>query len=153
MHITLAVIGKARPNALTSQLFDAYVKRLPWTVQLRELEEKKPLPVAQRKAREAELLLDACAGAQRIVALDERGKDLSSAALAQHIGDWQQAGDSRIAFLIGGQDGLDASIRQRADLVLSFGKLTWPHMLVRPLLAEQLYRSFTILTNHPYHRE
>lgn len=153
MHVTLAVIGKAKASALTSQLFDEYIKRLPWTVTVRELEEKKPLPVEQRKQREAELLLDACAGANRLIALDERGKDLTSPALAQKIGDWQQGGDSHFAFVIGGQDGLDASIRQKADLVLGFGKLTWPHMLVRPLLAEQLYRVHTILTNHPYHRE
>lgn len=152
MHITIAAIGKARGNTPYSQLYDEYTKRLPWVVTLRELEEKKPLPIDQRKAREAELLLDACADAHRIIALDERGKDMTSPALAQRIGDWQQGGDSRIAFVIGGQDGLDARVRDRADLVLSFGSLTWPHMLVRPLLAEQLYRVYTILTNHPYHR-
>lgn len=153
MHITIAAIGKAKNNTLYSKLYDEYIKRLPWTVSLREMEEKKPLPAAQRKTREAELLLEACADAHRIIALDERGKDMTSPALAQKIGDWQQEGSSHFAFVIGGQDGLDASIRQRADLTLSFGKLTWPHMLVRPLLAEQLYRSYTILTNHPYHRE
>lgn len=153
MHITLATIGKAKGNTLYSQLFDEYIKRLPWTVTLRELEEKKPLPIEQRKLREAELLLAACADAHRIIALDERGKDMSSTSFAEKIGNWQQEGSSHFAFIIGGQDGLHASIRQRADLVLSFGKLTWPHMLVRPLLAEQLYRVYTILTNHPYHRE
>jgi 23S rRNA (pseudouridine1915-N3)-methyltransferase len=153
MHITLAAIGKAKGNTLYNQLFEQYIKRLPWQVTVRELEEKKPLPTEQRKEREAELLLNACADAHRIVALDERGKDLTSPAFAKKIGDWQQGGDSHFAFVIGGQDGLHHSIRERADLILSFGKLTWPHMLVRPLLAEQLYRAFTILTNHPYHRE
>lgn len=153
MHITIAAIGKAKANSLYSRLFDEYAKRLPWTVQLRELEEKKPLPVEQRKEREAELLLDACAGAHRLIALDERGKDMTSPEFARRIGEWQQGGDSRLAFVIGGQDGLHPSIRHKADLVLGLGKLTWPHMLVRPLLAEQLYRAFTILTNHPYHRE
>lgn len=152
MHITIAAIGKAKSDTPYTQLYDEYVKRLPWTVALRELEEKKPLPTDRRKAREAELLLNACADAHRIIALDERGKDTTSPALAQRIGDWQQSGDSRIACIIGGQDGLDASVRDRADLVLSFGKLTWPHMLVRPLLAEQLYRVYTILAHHPYHR-
>lgn len=153
MHVTIATIGKAKANTLYSQLYDEYVKRLPWTVVLREMEEKKPLPVEQRKEREAELLLEACAGAHRLIALDERGKDMTSLAFAKHIGDWQQGGDSRLAFIIGGQDGLHGSIRQKADLVLGFGKLTWPHMLVRPLLAEQIYRAYTILANHPYHRE
>lgn len=152
MHITLATIGKSKQNTPYSQLFEEYARRLPWTVNLRELEERKPLPTEQRKEREATLLLDACANAQRIVALDERGKDLTSTAFAGVLGQWQQEGDTRIAFIIGGQDGLHPSIRQRADLLLSFGKLTWPHMLVRPLLAEQLYRAYTILTNHPYHR-
>lgn len=153
MHVTIAAIGRAKGNSLHTRLYDEYVKRLPWTVNLRELEEKKPLPVEQRKTREAELLLDACTDCHRIIALDERGKDLSSTALAQKIGDWQQDGASRLGIIIGGQDGLDATVRGRADLVLSFGRLTWPHMLVRPLLAEQLYRVHTLLTNHPYHRE
>ncbi|MCH2547523.1 MAG: 23S rRNA (pseudouridine(1915)-N(3))-methyltransferase RlmH [Alphaproteobacteria bacterium] len=153
MHITLAVIGKAKSNALSTQLFDEYIKRLPWTITVSELEEKKPLPNELRKQREADLLLGACTDTHRIIALDERGKDITSIQLAQKIGDWQQNGDSKFTFIIGGQDGLHPSIRQRADLVLSFGKLTWPHMLVRPLLAEQLYRVYTILTNHPYHRD
>lgn len=152
MHITLAAIGKAKQNTPYSQLFEEYARRLPWAISVRELEEKKPLPTEQRKEREAALLLEACADAQRIVALDERGKDLTSSAFARTLGEWQQGGDSRIAFIIGGQDGLHENIRQRADLLLSFGRLTWPHMLVRPLLAEQLYRAYTILTNHPYHR-
>lgn len=153
MHITIAAIGKSKGNSLYSQLYEEYTKRLPWTVQLRELEEKKPLPVEQRKSREAELLLEATSGCHRLIALDERGKDMTSPDFARIIGDWQQDGSSHLGILIGGQDGLDADIRRRADLVLSFGKLTWPHMLVRPLLAEQLYRAYTILTHHPYHRD
>lgn len=153
MQITIAAIGKNKAGSLTAQLFDEYAKRLPWTLALKELEEKKPLPSEQRKEREAELLLNACSGAHKIIALDERGKDIGSAELASYIGKWQEQGDSKFAFIIGGQDGLHPSVRKAAHLTLSFGKLTWPHMLVRPLLAEQLYRCFTILTNHPYHRE
>lgn len=153
MHITLAAIGKSRSGTPAAQLFEEYRKRLPWTLTVKEMEEKKPLPTAQRMAREAELLLSACEGVDRIIALDERGKALSSPELAQQIGDWQQEGYSKVAFLIGGQDGLDPELRKKAHLVLCLGRLTWPHMLVRPLLAEQLYRAHTILTNHPYHRE
>ncbi|MGB1540325.1 MAG: 23S rRNA (pseudouridine(1915)-N(3))-methyltransferase RlmH [Rickettsiales bacterium] len=153
MHITIAAIGRAKTSSLYSQLYDEYIKRLPWTVQLRELEEKRPLPTDQRKTREAELLLSACEGAHHIIALDERGKELTSPEFAGKLGEWQQGGASHFAFVIGGQDGLDKSIRQKASLTLSFGRMTWPHMLVRPLLAEQLYRAHTILTGHPYHRD
>lgn len=109
MHITLAAIGKSRSGTPAAQLFEEYRKRLPWTLTVKEMEEKKPLPTAQRMAREAELLLSACEGVDRIIALDERGKALSSPELAQQIGDWQQEGYSKVAFLIGGQDGLDRS--------------------------------------------
>jgi 23S rRNA (pseudouridine1915-N3)-methyltransferase len=153
MHILIAAIGKARAGSHTTQLFDEYKKRLSWTVTLKELEEKKPLPDSRRIEREAQLLTQACEGVDRIIALDERGKDLSSAQLAKQIGDWQMEGFRKLAFIIGGQDGLSPNLRAKAHLTLSLGRLTWPHMLVRPLIAEQLYRAYTILTNHPYHRE
>lgn len=153
MQVILAAIGKIKSGSPAAQLFDEYKKRLPYTLTVKELDEKKPLPSAQRMEREAELLLAACEGADRIIALDERGKELSSPQFAKQIGEWQQEGMSKLAFVIGGQDGLSPEIRKKAHLVLCFGKLTWPHMLVRPLLVEQLYRAHTILTNHPYHRE
>lgn len=152
MKITIATIGKAKADA-ASELFATYAKRLPWSVTVKELDEKKPLPTEARKEREAELLLEAARGADRIIALDERGKELSSAQFAGEIKKWQDQGCSHLAFLIGGQDGLHDSIRKAAHLTLCLGRMTWPHMLVRPLLAEQLYRAHTILTNHPYHRE
>lgn len=153
MHITLAAIGKIKSGSPADQLFEEYRKRLPWTLVVRELDEKKPLPAAQRIAREAELLLSACEGAERIVALDERGRELSSEQFSQQLGDWQQEGIHRVAFIIGGQDGLSPDLRKKAHLTLCLGRLTWPHMLVRPLLAEQLYRAHTLLTGHPYHRK
>jgi len=153
VQITIAAIGRQKSQSPSTQLFDEYVKRLPWHITLKELEEKKPLPAEQRKIREAELLLAAAKDAHKIIALDERGRDMTSPELAAKLGSWMQEGDSHFAFLIGGQDGLSPDIRKAAHLTLSFGKLTWPHMLVRPLLAEQLYRAYTILTNHPYHRE
>jgi len=87
----------------------------------------------------------------RIIALDERGRDLSSAQLAQQLTQWQQEGRD-VTFVIGGADGLDPDFVKRADLVLSFSPLTWPHQMVRIMLAEQLYRTTTILSGHPYHR-
>jgi 23S rRNA (pseudouridine1915-N3)-methyltransferase len=90
--------------------------------------------------------------AARTVVLDETGKDLSSEALAVLLGRWRDDGVREVRFLIGAADGHDATTRAGADLLLGFGKATWPHMLVRAMLAEQLYRATTILAGHPYHR-
>jgi 23S rRNA (pseudouridine1915-N3)-methyltransferase len=84
--------------------------------------------------------------------LDGRGKTFSSEALAKQISAWQQRGDGSVVFLVGGADGLAESVRERADLLLSLGTMTWPHMLVRVMLIEQLYRAQQILAGHPYHR-
>ena len=86
------------------------------------------------------------------VALDERGKSITSEALANQIGRWRDDGRPAVSFVIGGADGLDPAFVQSADLVLSFSPMVWPHQLVRIMLAEQLYRTTTILSGHPYHR-
>ena len=91
-------------------------------------------------------------GGGRTVVLDENGGDLSSVALAAVLRGWQDGGTREVRFLIGAADGHDAATRDAADLVLGFGCATWPHMLVRAMLAEQLYRVTTILAGHPYHR-
>lgn len=88
----------------------------------------------------------------RTVALDETGRDLGSAALAAQLARWRDDGVREVRFLIGAADGHDPATRAGADLLLSFGKATWPHMLVRAMLAEQLYRATTIMAGHPYHR-
>ncbi len=90
--------------------------------------------------------------AARTVVLDERGRDLASAELAALMGRWRDDGVREVQFLIGAADGHDAATRARADLLLGFGRATWPHMLVRAMLAEQLYRACAILDGHPYHR-
>ena len=87
-----------------------------------------------------------------MIALDERGKSLTSPAFAQLMGRLRDEGESRVMFVIGGSDGLPGALRARARSVLSFGSQTWPHLLVRAMLAEQLYRAVTILSGHPYHR-
>ncbi len=107
---------------------------------------------AERKPREAEKLLAAVPPGAKIVALDERGKSLTSAEFAAALGTWRDQGAPAVAFLIGGADGHDDGIRRKADLVLNLGTLTWPHMLVRGLIAEQIYRAQCILDGHPYHR-
>ena len=91
-------------------------------------------------------------GEGRTVVLDENGIDLSSAALADVLRGWQDGGTRTARFLIGAADGHDAATRAGADVVLGFGRATWPHLLVRAMLAEQLYRATTILAGHPYHR-
>ena len=87
-----------------------------------------------------------------VVTLDERGKSITSADFARDLAKWRDAGEAKIVFVIGGSDGLTAEIKQRARLTMAFGTQTWPHLLVRAMLAEQLYRAVTILGGHPYHR-
>ena len=87
-----------------------------------------------------------------VVALDERGRDLGSVEFADKMRGWRDGGTTDLAFLIGGADGHGDAVRERADLLLCLGRMTWPHMLVRALLAEQLWRAHSILTGHPYHR-
>ena len=134
-------------------LYELYEKRIQPTLQLKEVEEKKRLRVAERKRREGQLLLNAVPDGARIVVLDGIGKGLSSRALAETLGRWQDDGARSTAFLIGGSNGHDQAVLQRANLKLSLGPQTWPHMMVRAMLAEQLYRVQAILSGHPYHRE
>ncbi len=101
---------------------------------------------------EAELLEKAIGPSDPVCALDERGKMMSSPGFAAHLARWRDQGRGEVAFVIGGADGLDPTLRARADLALSFGKMVWPHMLVRVMLAEQLYRAASILAGSPYHR-
>lgn len=105
-----------------------------------------------RKA-EGDLLRREIKGTDRIIALDERGDSLTSQALATRLGDWRDQGIRSITILIGGADGLDRELIDAAAIKLAFGRMTWPHLLVRAMLTEQLYRASTILQGHPYHRE
>ncbi len=104
------------------------------------------------KAREGELILGALPPAIPFVALDERGTQLSSRALAERIAAWRDQGSPELAFAIGGADGLHSMVLDRANLTLSLGSMTWPHLMVRGMLLEQLYRAQQILAGHPYHR-
>lgn len=151
MQIVIAAIGRAKGGA-ERELFQTYVERLPWRVDLKEIEIKKEAAVETRKVKEGEALLAAVPEGARIVALDERGRAESSAQFAKRLETWRDGGVRAVAFLIGGADGLSDDVRKRADLIASFGTMTWPHMLVRAMLAEQLYRAHSILSGHPYHR-
>ena len=112
----------------------------------------QPKCLERRKGEsESDRLLRAIQPGDVVVALDERGEPATSASFAQKLGGWRDAGQE-VTFLIGGADGLDDALRARADWQLALGRLTWPHLLVRLLLVEQLYRASTILAGHPYHR-
>jgi len=152
MRITLVAVGRAKSDAVT-ELYSEFAKRLRWPFQLQEIEVRSPLPTPARKTREGERLLAAVPGDARLVALDEHAKGLDSAAFAALLGRWQDEGLRDLAFVIGGADGLSQAVLERADLTLSFGPMTWPHLLVRVLLCEQLYRAQSILDGHPYHRK
>jgi 23S rRNA (pseudouridine1915-N3)-methyltransferase len=151
MRILLAAVGKAKAGP-ELDLYHQYLRRLSPPPTLKEVEEKRPLTSAQLKSREAELLLACVPAGAVVVALDERGRDMGSPDFAEKIRGWRDGGTADIAFLIGGADGHGEAVRQRADLLLSLGRMTWPHMLVRALLAEQLWRTQAILAGHPYHR-
>jgi 23S rRNA (pseudouridine1915-N3)-methyltransferase len=118
-----------------------------------ELTESRAGSAASRKSEEAKALGAQLPPAGLVVALDERGKTIGSEDFARRLGRWRDDGKPAVSFVIGGADGLDPAFVQGAALTLSFSPLTWPHQLVRIMLAEQLYRATTILSGHPYHRE
>ena len=152
MKSSIIAIGRWKRGP-ERDLFEHYAKRLSPPLELREFEERKKFSLDQRKNKEAELLLSAIPKGARLVVLDGSGKALSSVALAKRIGDWRDTGTRQIAWLIGGADGHGKTVLQAADLSLSLGHQTWPHLLVRAMLAEQLFRVQSILSGHPYHRE
>ncbi|MBV8654216.1 MAG: 23S rRNA (pseudouridine(1915)-N(3))-methyltransferase RlmH [Alphaproteobacteria bacterium] len=152
MRILIAAVGRAKPGPHLD-LQRLYGDRLGWGLTVSEVEERRKLSPAERCQRESEMLLAKVPERAVVIALDERGTVLSSAAFAQKITKWRDAGASDLAFLIGGADGHSDSLRQRADFLLSLGPMTWPHLLVRGMLLEQLYRAQQILAGHPYHRE
>ena len=151
MRLTIASVGKFRGGPLQA-LYAEYAGRLPWPLDLKEVEEKKPLKGEKRKFREAELLMNAVPEGATIIALDEKGVTMNSPDFARLLGQFADDGVQNVAFLIGGADGHSQSTLQTANKLLSLGPMTWPHLMVRGLLAEQLYRASSILSNHPYHR-
>lgn len=152
MRITLLAVGRMKAGP-AHDLYDLYAGRLRWPIAMKEVEERRSLPPEALKEQEGALLLTAIPRGARTVALDEDGKQLTSRAFAERLGRWQDDGIPDVAFLIGGADGLSEPVRQAADAILSLGRMTWPHMLVRGLLAEQLFRAESILAGHPYHRD
>ena len=130
-----------------------YAGRLAPLVTLVELEEKRPLPPVALKLREAQLILAARPQGARLVALDQAGAAWTSRDFAARLAAWRDAGTASLAFAIGGAEGLGTPVIEQADAVVSLGLMTWPHLFVRSMLLEQLYRAQQIHAGHPYHRE
>lgn len=155
MKFRIVAVGRMKAGAERA-LYDHYATRVRPAIAISEVEEKRPLSSAELKAREAELLLaalDETKGKRAVVVLDEKGKTFTSRDFAQRLQRFEDDGAGEIVFLIGGADGHGDAVLKRADLRLSLGAMTWPHMLVRGMLAEQLYRAQQILAGHPYHRD
>jgi 23S rRNA (pseudouridine1915-N3)-methyltransferase len=157
MRIIVAAVGRARA-APEQALFEDYARRLVkggpagLTLELAEVEERRKIAGEALRKAEAELLLARIPKDSTLVALDGRGKALGSEAFANQLARWRDEGIGDLAFVIGGADGLDPAVLRRARFVLSLGSMTWPHLLVRAMLAEQIYRAQSILLGHPYHR-
>lgn len=156
MRLVVAAVGERMPGWV-DEAFADYARRFPRKARL-ELAEVRAdkrgatRTPAQAMAAEARRLAAALPAGALSVALDERGREVTTPALARLLGGWL-AGGRDVGFLIGGPDGLDPALRSRADLLLRLSSLTLPHALVRVLLAEQLYRALSLLDNHPYHRQ
>lgn len=123
-----------------AEIVDRYLKRISWPTKVSELPESggKPPPPAEHGVT---------------ILLDEKGEQLGSLAFAGHLERWRDSGRREARFMIGGADGFDDRDRAGANLLIAFGRATWPHLLARAMLAEQLWRATSILANHPYHRE
>ena len=152
MKIFIAAIGRAKAGP-ERDLFETYTKRTPWTIDLREIDDRKTANAPDGRDREADALIGTVPRGGITVALDEHGKELTSLELSKRLSDWATQGYNPVSFLIGGARGHGQAVKQQADFTLSIGKMTWPHMMVRAMLVEQLYRAWSISAGHPYHRE
>jgi 23S rRNA (pseudouridine1915-N3)-methyltransferase len=155
MRVHVVAVGRLRQGPERA-LVDDYLARFDKTGRALGLGPAAIIEVEDKKGggmvAEATLLQKAVPKGALTCVMDERGREMASPDFANQLGTWRDQGTSDIAFLIGGADGLDPSLRASADFALSFGAMVWPHMLVRVMLAEQLYRAASILAGAPYHR-
>ncbi|MGB3148065.1 MAG: 23S rRNA (pseudouridine(1915)-N(3))-methyltransferase RlmH [Paracoccaceae bacterium] len=155
MRVAICAVGRLRSGPEHAQITD-YLTRFERTGRALGLGPAKIIEVEDKKGggmkAEADLLARAIPAGSLVMALDERGRHYSSPEFAQEIAGWRDSGRQEVTFVIGGADGLWPELRDRADASLSFGRMVWPHMLVRVMLAEQLYRAAAILSGAPYHR-
>lgn len=159
MRISLFAVGRLKTGPekeLVARYLDRLAKTGPATglelARIVEVNESRATSADTRKREEAAQLEKALPEGALLILLDERGKALDSEGFARLIGDWRDNGKRELMVAIGGADGLDPALHARADAVLNLGRMTWPHQIVRILIAEQLYRAVTILSGHPYHR-
>jgi len=159
MRVLIAAVGRLKQGP-ERELAERYRKRatdvgrmIGWQAcDIIEIRDSRADSAERRMLEESIAIANVVPDRAVTVILDDRGESLSSVALADRLQDWRAAGRPAAIFIVGGADGLAASLREKADLALSFGALTWPHQLVRVMLLEQLYRAATILSGHPYHR-
>lgn len=159
MRIIVAAVGRLKRGPET-ELSERYRKRAAQTgrnlglrdVEIIEIRESRADEAGKRMLEESIALANIIPQNAAVVLLDGRGENLDSAGLATQLANWRGNDRPAVVFVIGGADGLAASLRDKAELRLAFGAATWPHQLVRVMLLEQLYRATTILTGHPYHR-
>ncbi|MDH3611892.1 MAG: 23S rRNA (pseudouridine(1915)-N(3))-methyltransferase RlmH [Gammaproteobacteria bacterium] len=156
MHIRLIAVGDRQPSWV-DEAFDTYSRRFPrqWGFRLDRIATVRRTKNDKSKSAmeaEGEQILAKTNADEQLVLLDERGKQLTSQALASRLSDWQSGG-RHLCFVIGGPDGVSPACRDRADFIWSLSDLTLPHGLARVLFAEQMYRAWSLQTGHPYHRE
>lgn len=151
LKIDIIAAGRLK-KGLLYDLYEEYKTRIRWGVSLHEIESKYSR-AEDVSADEHRRIQDKIADNAFVIVLDERGNGLRSLDFAKTLENLQNTGETHIQFIIGGADGLSDELRGRANLLLSFGQQTWPHMLARIMLLEQVYRAQQILSNHPYHRE
>lgn len=159
MQIGIFAVGRLKTGP-EKELVARYLDRLKKTgkaqgldfTRVTEVNESRAGNAATRKREEAAALENAISSDTVLVLLDENGKSVDSVGFAGQIEKFRDAGKREMIFAIGGADGLDPALAARADLTINFGAMTWPHQIVRILLAEQLYRAVTLMSGHPYHR-
>ena len=154
MKITIISIGKF-DNSPHRIGFDNYLKRMKWQVELKEIDLKNTKNLSSEKLKEAEFkaIISALKPNSVAIALDENGKEFGSEEFAELISNFSLHGKSALSFIIGGTDGLHSEIFQQAKVKMSLSKMTFPHLMVRVMLIEQLYRAQSIIAKHPYHRK
>jgi 23S rRNA (pseudouridine1915-N3)-methyltransferase len=159
MRLVVAAIGRLKSSA-EQELTERYRKRAEQVgrrigfrdVEVLEIRESRAAELGKRMMEESIALANVIPDRAVVVMLDQRGDNIDSAAIAAQIARWRDDGCPAAVFIIGGDDGLAASLRDKAAMKLAFGAATWPHQLVRGMLLEQIYRALTILAGHPYHR-
>ncbi len=153
MRLSILAVGQMRGTG-EAALYETYAKRIAQAGRQIGLDGLHATEIKEQSGADDRLAAHLADRANAfIIALDETGKDMSSRQLADKIGVWRDDGCRELVFIIGAADGLRDDIRQQANLTLSLGRMTWPHMLARVLLAEQIYRAISILSGHPYHRD